>query len=218
MAFEILITDDHGIVRHGTKLLIKDMLPDAIIHEAENIDQMISMLKARPYDLLILDINLPGGNSTQMMDQARLRRPDVKILIFSAYDEKLYATRYMQAGANGYLHKHTSEQEIRDAIYAILHHGRYVSPSLQSFLMDSFIQKKDQPDNPLLLLSNREIEVAELLVQGLGGIEISSSLNIQMSTVSTYKKRIYEKLNVSNVAELIEKFRLYGNGANKGEI
>lgn len=210
MAFEILITDDHGIVRHGTKLLIKDMLADAVIHEAENIDQMVSMLKARPYDLLILDINLPGGNTTQMIDQARLRRPDLKILIFSAYDERLYATRYIQAGANGYLHKHTSEQEIRDAIFSVLHHGRYVSGSLQSFLMDSFIQKKDQPENPLLLLSNREIEVAELLVQGMGGIEISTSLSIQMSTVSTYKKRIYEKLGVSNVAELIEKFRLYG--------
>lgn len=212
MAFEILITDDHGIVRHGIKLLIKDMLPDAIIYEAENIDQMISMLKLRPYDLLILDINIPGGNTTQMMDQARLRRSDLKILIFSAYDERLYATRYIQAGANGYLHKHTSEQEIRDAIYAVLHHGRYVSSSLQSFLMESFIQKKDQPENPLLLLSNREIEVAELLVQGMGGIEISTSLSIQMSTVSTYKKRIYEKLGVANVAELIEKFRMYGKG------
>jgi len=209
MSHKILIADDHSVVRHGTKLIIEEIYPDVQVFEASSVSQMTAMLKNDTFDLLILDINIPGGNSVQMVDLARLKQPNVKILIFSAYDERLYATRYMQAGADGYLHKHTSEQTVREAIVSVLEQGYYVSSSLKDHVFQSVVNKNAGQENPISLLSNREIEVAELLVQGLGGIEISASLNIQTTTVSTYKKRIFEKMNVSNLPELIEKFKHY---------
>lgn len=209
MSYKILIADDHSVVRHGTKLIIEEIYPDVRVYEAPTVSQMTAMLKNETFDLLILDINIPGGNSIQMVDVARLKQPNVKILIFSAYDERLYATRYMQAGADGYLHKHTSEQTVREAIMSVLEKGYYVSSSLKDHVFQSVVHKNVGQENPISLLSNREIEVAELLVQGLGGIEISASLNIQTTTVSTYKKRIFEKMNVSNLPELIEKFKFY---------
>lgn len=209
MSHKILIADDHTVVRHGTRLIIEEILPDVKVVEAGTVAQMTNILKNDTFDLLILDINMPGGNSIQMVDVARLKQPDIKILIFSAYDERLYATRYMQAGANGYLHKHTSEQTVREAILSVLEHGHYVSDALKNHVFQSMINKNAAKENPITLLSNREIEVAELLVQGLGGIEISSTLNIQTTTVSTYKKRIFEKMNVHNLPELIEKFKYY---------
>lgn len=209
MAHKILIADDHSVVRHGTRLIIEEILPEVKVVEAGTVAQMTNILKNDRFDLLILDINMPGGNSIQMVDVARLKQPDIKILIFSAYDERLYATRYMQAGANGYLHKHTSEPTVRKAILDVLENGHYVSDSLKNHVFQSIINKSAATENPITLLSNREIEVAELLVQGLGGIEISSTLNIQTTTVSTYKKRIFEKMGVNNLPELIEKFKYY---------
>lgn len=211
MGYNILIADDHSVVRHGTRLIIEDTFPDVKVEEAGTISQMTQILKNDAFDLLILDINMPGGNSIQIIDLARLKRPEIKILIFSAYDERLYATRYIQAGANGYLHKHTSEQAVREAIISVLEQGHYVSDSLKNHVFQAMMNKNTGAGNPLAQLSNREIEVAELLVQGLGGIEISAVLNIQTTTVSTYKKRIFEKMAVNNLPELIEKFRHYKN-------
>src|SRR5688500_9926427 len=108
----VLIADDHAIVRYGTNLLVKEVLPEGIIQEAVTFEQMIQLLDTQPFDLLILDINIPGGNNLQMIDVVRLRQPAVKILIFSGYDEQLFAIRYLQAGANGYLMKHSPQSEL----------------------------------------------------------------------------------------------------------
>lgn len=204
----ILITDDHGIVRYGIMLIIKDLFPSVIIHQADSFETMMKMLPARHYDLLILDINMPGGNNFQMIDAIRLKQEDIKILMFSAYEEQLYAVRYLQAGVNGYLQKNSSEQEVKNALESVIYKGHYTSPALRDHLVNNMVNKGAV--NPIELLSNREIEVAKFIVQGESVQNIAKALNIQVSTVSTYKNRIFEKLEVNNVAELIEKFRLFG--------
>jgi two-component system invasion response regulator UvrY len=209
MAYKILIADDHSVVRHGTRLIIEETFPDVKVYEAGSVKQMAQILKADVFDLLILDINMPGGNSIHMLDLAKQKQNDLSILVFSAYDEKLYASRYLQAGASGYLHKHSSESLLKEAIVAVLETGHYVTQSLKEHIFNSLINKDEANVNPISLLSNREIEVAELLVQGLGGVEISDKLNIQTTTVSSHKKKIFEKLHVTNLPELIEKFRQY---------
>jgi len=209
MAYKILIADDHSVVRHGTRLIIEETFPEVKVYEAGSIKQMTQILKGDVFDLLILDINMPGGNSIHMLDLAKQKQHDLKILVFSAYDEKLYASRYLQAGASGYLHKHSSENLLQEAIVAVLETGHYVTQSLKEHIFNSLINKDDTNKNPISLLSNREIEVAELLVQGLGGVEISDKLNIQTTTVSSHKKKIFEKLHITNLPELIEKFRQY---------
>jgi two-component system, NarL family, invasion response regulator UvrY len=189
-------------------IIIKDVFPSVTIHQADSFDSMMKMLTIRSYDLLILDINMSGGNNFQMIDAIRMKQPDIKILMFSAYEEQLYAMRYLQAGVNGYLQKNSSEKEVKNALESILYKGHYTSSALRDHLMNNLVNKNSS--NPIESLSNREIEVAKFIVQGESVLNIARYLNIQVSTVSTYKNRIFEKLGVNNVAELIEKFRLYG--------
>ncbi len=206
----ILIADDHGVVRYGIKLLCKEILPNSEIFQAENFTEVLSILNSEPLDLIILDINIPGGNNIQMLDTIRLKQSKIKILMFSAYDEDIYAVRYIQAGANGYLSKDRPGKEIKNAILTILDEGKYIGESIKENILNNLLSHRKHSSNPLESLSNRELEVSRLLIQGMKITEISDALNIQKSTASTYKNRIFEKLEVNNVAELIEKFRLFG--------
>lgn len=206
----ILIADDHQVVRFGTHLLLKESWPETYIHEAESFPQVLKMLSEYPVDLLLLDINIPGGNDLRMIDRVKLRQADVKILIFSAYDEQLYAERYLRAGANGYLQKDASDQEIRKGIGTVLNEGYYLSPAMRNNLMSQIAGHKKQVNGDSLgMLSDREIEVANLLVKGSGIVEVAKKLNLQVTTVSTYKNRIFKKLEISNLVELVEQFRFH---------
>ncbi|NII26062.1 response regulator transcription factor [Pseudoflavitalea sp. X16] len=207
--YQVLIADDHSIVRYGTALVIKEMLPAGTIREANNFDQALKLLDTDRFDLLVLDINIPGGNNLQMIDVVKLRQPHVKILIFSGYDEQLYALRYLQAGADGYVVKQAPEGELKAAIQTIQNNDKYISPTVKQHLINGLTTKKASARNPLTGLSNREMEVMQLLVKGASVAEIGVTLSLQISTVSTYKSRIFEKMEVSNIVELVEKVKLY---------
>ncbi|WEK33923.1 MAG: response regulator transcription factor [Candidatus Pseudobacter hemicellulosilyticus] len=206
----ILIADDHTIVRYGTALIIKDLIAGVYVAEAGTFAQTLKILDSKTFDLLILDINIPGGNNLQMLDVIRLHQPQIRILIFSGYDEQLFALRYMQAGADGYVVKHSGEQELRTAIRGVLNNEKYISPTVKQHLLNSLSSKSGNGSgNPLQLLSNREMEVMQLLIKGSSVADIGVHLSLQISTVSTYKSRIFEKLEVANVIELAEKVRLF---------
>lgn len=207
--YQVLIADDHSIVRYGTALVIKEMLPAGTIREANNFDQALKLLDTDRFDLLVLDINIPGGNNLQMIDVVKLRQPHVKILIFSGYDEQLYALRYLQAGADGYVVKQAPEGELKAAIQTIQNNDKYISPTVKQHLINGLTTKKATARNPLTGLSNREMEVMQLLVKGASVAEIGVTLSLQISTVSTYKSRIFEKMEVNNIVELVEKVKLY---------
>lgn len=204
---KILLADDHSIVRRGVALILKENFPDIQILHAENFDGIEDALATGKIDLLVLDINLPGGNSPIMINKIRELQPLVKILVFSAFDEEQYAIRYLNSGADGYLNKLTSEDEIAAAAKAILQGENYVSKKIRTKITEN--AKNKVPDNPLETLSNREMEIVLLFVQGEGNLEIANKLNIQTSTVSTYKTRIFDKLDVNNIVSLVEKYKLY---------
>lgn len=203
---QILLVDDHAIVRYGLMQLICNEFPGTEITTALNMDQVVMQLRQKSFDLLILDINFPGGNNLQMIDIVKLRQPGIRILVFSGYDEKMYALRYLQAGASGYLNKNNSEKELPIAIKLVLAGERYMSPVIKETLLSKTI---DADNNPLKRLSNREMEVLQSLVNGMTLGEIGGSLNLGVSTVSTYKQRIFEKLEINNIVELVEKVKLY---------
>jgi two-component system invasion response regulator UvrY len=207
----ILIADDHAIVRYGTLLILKGAFPEIKVSEAENLNEVLDILARETIDMLILDINIPGGNNLQMIDAIKLRQPNVKILVFSGYDEKLYAHRYLQRGAHGYMMKLSPEEELIVAVQTILFRQEiYASSELKQYMLYNMAGNKIVPSaNPLLDLSNRETEVMQLLIKGMGLAEIAAALNLQVSTVSTYKTRIFEKLKVTNVVELAEMVRTY---------
>jgi DNA-binding NarL/FixJ family response regulator len=205
--FTFLIADDHSVVRHGVSLVIKELFFNAKIHHAGTFKETLKTLKETKIDLLVLDINFPDGNSINIIGETKTLQPDLKILIFSAYDENIYALRYLNAGASGYLNKGCNEEEMKQALQGMMVSGKYITQNIKDQILDSYISKK--PLNPLELLSDREIEVARLLIKGFGNMEISEMLHIKKSTVSTFKNRIFEKLAIDNLADLIDFFQLY---------
>src|SRR5690554_3707612 len=207
----ILITDDHDIVRLGTSIVIKETIPDAVIHQAIDFKETLKLLHEKKFDMLLLDINMPGGNNIKMVQEVLKIQPDLKILVFSSYEENIYALRYLQAGASGYVHKNSSKEELKNAIKSVLKKGRYMSPEVSNLYLDRLTEGKSSQlnANPLNRLSNREMDVAKLLINGLSIAEVSKEMNLKSSTISTYKTRIFEKLQVDNLRDLIEKYRLY---------
>ena len=205
--YNFISADDHSIVTQGMSFILKDLYNGATVYQIESFSEIIKVLNSTTIDLLILDINFPDGSSLNLLPTLKKIQPDLKILIFSGYNEDIYAVRYLSAGANGYLNKSSSEEEIKHAIKTVMISGKYTSKNIQDKIMDSYILKK--PSNPLEQLSNREIEIAKFLVDGRSNIDISKSLNIKKTTVSTYKNRIFEKLSIDTLSGLIQIFQLY---------
>lgn len=205
----ILVVDDQEVVRYGTVLILQKSIEDVQVNEAGTFEDTLTILATKTFDLVILDIDMPGGNNHQMLDVIRLRHPDIKILIFSSYDEQIFGWRYLEAGADGFLSKKTGIEEIRNAVKSLLRDEKYLSPTLKQTLVNNLSRKKNANVNPLDRLSNRESNIMQLLIKGLSVNEIADKLSLQISTVSTYKKRICEKLQVSNIVEMIEKVQLY---------
>lgn len=207
MGIKIILADDHSVVRQGVSLILKSHFRDIEIKNASEFHEVISIIQSFNAQIIFLDINILGGNSTLMIEKIRKYNSKISILMFSAYEEDTYALRYIHAGANGFLSKEASEEEMVEAVNSLLKTGKYFSSRTKEKMLDRILQ--NTPMNPVELLSDREIEVAELLAKGLGNIEIANILKIQMSTVSTYKIRIFEKLKISNVVNLSEILRIH---------
>ena len=204
-----VIADDHSIVRYGLTKIIATLPDPVTVSTVEAFDDAVSLLSKQPFDLLILDINLPGGNSIQMLHAVRLQRPNIMVLIFSAYDEKMYAIDYLLAGADGYLSKNSSEEETKLAIQTLLKREKYMSAVTRQQMLNKLNQHKQPEVNPFDALSVREIEVMNLLTKGIPLQKIADVLHLQVSTVSTYKTRIFSKLEINSIIELLEKIRLH---------
>ncbi|WP_426479183.1 response regulator [Chryseobacterium sp. CBSDS_008] len=200
MTRKIIIADDHFVVRLGTTLILESHYKDVKISYAESYTELTDKLYAEQFDLLILDINMPESKYLSMIGEIKIVQPNLKILVFSVYDNDI-AVQYIIEGADGYINKLSDENNILEAVQQIFETGTYYSPDIVKKLVSS--AKKDTPINPLETLSEREKEIFNLLVKGYGNIEISNELNLHLSTVSTYKTRIYKKLNIKNAVDLV---------------
>ncbi|MCG9794059.1 response regulator [Flavobacterium algicola] len=201
MQKEILIVDDHVVVSSGVSIILGQKFKGFNIYTTENYNQTLKTLKSKKIDLIILDINIPGGKNTDMIHELKSIQPDIKILIFSVYNEETHACPYIVAGANGYLNKLSTKKEITKAVDTILKTGSYLTPTILQSLIDNSTNKESA--NPLDKLSMRQKEITELLIQGDGNIEIANKLSIQLTTVSTHKNKIFNKLKIKNIVELI---------------
>ena len=204
----IIVADDHGIVRMGLIQIIKYLRPSILISEVEDFKSLYLSLSKNIYDLAILDVNMPNGSMQEAIDYIKMHQPKLKILIFSSQDEDLYAMRYLKMGADGFLNKLSSEEKINQALIAMLDKGRYISEEITHSMVTSSI-KGNKSTSALDSLSNRELQVANKLVQGLPLKELSHQLNLHTSTISTYKNRVFEKLGIQSIPELVEILRIY---------
>ncbi|RNL56086.1 response regulator [Pedobacter jejuensis] len=204
--FSVLIADDHEIIRRGLSNLISDYWTGVQIWQSATMEQTLVEVAKSP-GLVIIDVNLPGGNNLKVIDQIKAIQPNAKILVFSSLNENIYAVPYLKAGASGYLTKNADEAEIVTAITTILAGSRYSSRNVKENMFNSILG--NDGDNPFTKLSGRELEVAELLTKGVGVLDISNQLNLQMGTVSTYKLRLFQKLKIKSIIELAEKMSIY---------
>ena len=208
----ILLADDHSIVRMGVRTLLQKGLPEYIVDEAEDEKEIETRVKEKKYQLIILDIDIPQGDFVKLMHWLITVTPDTNILIFSMHEENIYGQRCLQLGARGYLHKSASDAVILAAINRVLSGKKYISPDLAELLSDK--KSGDANLNPLLRLSLREMEIILLLNKGKTLAEICETLQIQYSTASTFKHRILEKLNIKNMHSLYKFMQSYNLDAH----
>ena len=204
----VLVADDHEIVRMGLIQEIKQLKPQALLYEVGDYDSLYQQISKNRFDLAILDVKMPNGSFQEAMEYIRFKQPELKILVFSSQDEQLYAARYLKMGADGFLNKHSSKEVIERALNDMLSKGKYLSEELKdAMIFDSLTKQKKA--SPVESLSNRELQVANKLCEGMTIKEMSDHLHLHTSTISTYKNRIFEKLNINSIPELIEVLRMY---------
>lgn len=197
----ILIADDHSIFRRGLKDLLSDGLGAVTIGECSNAFDLLQLLKQKKWDVVILDIGMPGTTGTDALIQVKRHRPSLPVIMLSMHPEDQYAVRMFKAGANAYLTKASAPEELVVAIKKVLDGGNYVSLSLGEKLVHLFHRGDEQPAHELL--SDREFEVMRLLSSGRTVSQIAETMNLGTTTVSTYRARILDKLHLKNNAELM---------------
>ncbi len=195
-----LIIDDHAVVRRGVRQLLAEVWPDAEFGEAASVPAGREALLQADWDLVLLDINLPGGNGFELQAQARQRCPGAAVLVLSAYPEEEFATRAFKLGAAGYLTKASLADEMLLAVRRVLAGGKYVSAALAEHLATALGDGSEHALHEAL--SPRELEVLRQVAQGRSAREIAAAMSVSESTVGTYRGRIADKLRVSTNVDL----------------
>jgi DNA-binding NarL/FixJ family response regulator len=196
----VLIADDHPIVRQGLKQIIAETPDMIVVEEASNGLEVLSKVGASNCDVVLLDISMPGRNGVDILRQLKNERPQLHVLILSIHPEEQYAVRALRSGASGYLTKESAPDELIIAIRKVSMGGKYVSSSLAERLAYELASIDDQlPHNTL---SNREYQIMLLIASGKTITEIAEELSLSIKTISTYRSRILEKMEMKNNAEL----------------
>lgn len=197
---QFLLIDDHEIVRTGINLLLSKIYHPVVIHEAEDGDSATALLKKNYYDLVLMDIQMPNTDTFGLLEYITIKFPAIKVLIFSMSAERLFARRFLKAGAKGFVSKAASLDEVKNAIAVVLDNKRYISEQLQNQLADELASAESK--SPFDKLNPKEFEIVTLFLAGEQVAEASKILNIKYSTVGLYKNKIFEKLGVKNFSEL----------------
>jgi DNA-binding NarL/FixJ family response regulator len=199
---KVLIADDHPIIRHGLRQLIQDEKDMTVVSEAANSIEVLNALNEQQIDVLLLDISMPGKSGLDLLGDLKNQYPDLPILVLSALPEEAYAKRVIKMGALGYLHKETAPNLLIPAIRRVLTGKIYVSDKLVEMLASEISGKVKA--NMQELLSEREFEVLVLIGKAKTISDIADILHLSVTTVSTYRSRILEKMKMKNNSELIQ--------------
>jgi two-component system, NarL family, invasion response regulator UvrY len=197
----VLITDDHPVVRHGIRQILEDDEEISLIHEAGNGNELFDKLRERKYDVILLDISLPGRSGLELIGQIKKMQRSAAILILSIYSEEIYAIKALKSGASGYLTKSSAPDELISAIHKASKGERYISSSFADKLADDLLVDTEKPLHHLL--SAREMEVLSLFATGKTVVQIAEELSLSPKTISTYRTRLLEKLNLHTTSDII---------------
>jgi len=197
---KVFVADDHAVVRRGIKQILADEDNIKVVGEASNGEDTLSQIHKTDADILILDITMPGKNGLDVLIQVKERKPALNVLILSMHPEEEVAIRAIKSGASGYLNKDSVPDELITAVKKIYKGGRYISSSLAESI--AFSLEKDSSVPPHENLSDREFQVMCMLASGNTLKQISEELSLSVKTVSTYRKRVLEKLRMKTNVEL----------------
>jgi two-component system, NarL family, invasion response regulator UvrY len=196
-----LLADDHAVVRQGVKQILAGAFAQATFGEAQNAHDLLKLVSSERWDVVVLDLAMQGGNSLEALKQIKHDQPQLPVLILSMFPEDQYAVRTIRAGASGYLNKESAPEELVQAIHKVLRGGVYISASVADELVLNVRNEDDQPLHKHL--SDREYQVLCLIASGKEVKEISTELVLSAKTISTYRARLLEKMNMRTNAELI---------------
>ncbi|MFO7897685.1 MAG: response regulator transcription factor [Planctomycetota bacterium] len=196
----VLIADDHPLARRGLRDIFEDEADVAIEGEAERGQEVLEKVRERDWDVLVLDLSMPGLSGLDLLKQLKSEKPRLPVLVVTMHPEKRYAVRALKAGASGYLTKGSPPEEIIAAVRKLADGGKYAS----STLTEALVRRIDEPEDklPHETLSDREFQVLCLIASGMTVSEIAAKLSLSVNTVSTYRSRILDKMSMQNNAQL----------------
>ena len=199
----VLVADDHTIVREGLKQILAKSGDLMVAGEAANGNDVLRMVREAAWDVLVTDMSMPGRNGLELIKLVKAAQPKLPVLVLSMYGEEQFAVRAIRAGASGYLNKESASDQLVIAIRKIAGGGVHVSPAVAEALLRNVRDGNAVRSLPHEQLSDRELQVLQLIAGGHSVSEIAETLNLSPKTVSTHKTRILEKMNMTNQAELI---------------
>lgn len=196
----ILVVDDHPITRRGTRQLLQEAYTAADIVEVHSGEAAVAAVQSAPFNLVVLDLSMPGMNGIEALERIARHQPTCKVLVLSMHAEDQFALRALRSGASGYLTKERAVDDLLEAVQRILAGGRWISSTMSDVLADHALGNRAGPAHTQL--SARELRVLCMLAAGHTVTEIAAALSLSVKTVSTYRTRILEKMNLSTNAEL----------------
>jgi two-component system, NarL family, invasion response regulator UvrY len=198
----VLIADDHPLLREGLKHILADCNDIAIAGEVGNGSDVLAKVRSETFDVVLLDMFMPGKSGIDLIRQVKSEKPKLPILVFSSHKEDIFAVRAIKAGASGYLCKDYVASSLVEALRKVARGGCYISPVVAELMAQNF-QPSSHEVTPHALLSDREYQIFLLIVAGKGLTEIAEQLNLSVKTVSTHKVRIKEKMKLDNIPEFV---------------
>jgi DNA-binding NarL/FixJ family response regulator len=198
----ILIADDHAIVRRGLKEILEDDFPNSAITEVGDAEELIKYVMRQEWDVVITDLSMPGRSGLEALQQIKITYPKLPVLVLSVYSEEQYAVRVLKAGASGYLNKDMAADELVEAVKRVLSGRKYITPAVAEKLANAFNFGSSKYSHEHL--SDREFEVMKMLATGRSVSEIGAALYLSVTTISTYRSRILQKMNLKTNADLTQ--------------
>lgn len=198
----IVIADDHPVVRRGLRAIVEDALRPAEVHEARNAAELLTLVRKREPDVVLLDIAMPGRSGLEALKELRREHPKIPMLVLSIHSADEFAVRSIKAGASGYLTKDSAPEELIDAIRTVVAGRRYLTPSVAERLATAV--ESDAKGAPHEMLSDREFHVLRMLAAGKTNGEVAGELALSAKTISTYRTRTLRKMGMRTNAELAQ--------------
>lgn len=197
---KVLIADDHAMIRAGLRQTLAKAFPGVEIGEAQKAQEALELIRKKTWDLVIMDISMPGRSGLDVLPDIQLARPELPVFIMSMHSEDQFAVRVLQAGAAGFISKAAPTEELVLAVRKVLGGSRYVSPAVSQALIQGIGKSTDRPAHESL--SDRELQVMCMFASGKANKQVAAELCISVKTVSTYRARILEKMNLQTTAEI----------------